>query len=144
MPCFLKVESNNNRYFARGIPFESLKTLTLYNLSSCLSSWILNTSYIMNLNKYTKCTLLGSYTPVSVLHSFSRLTNMKVSKPTNMKVDYTQQHEPSTDLHTCSMFVTQPPWDTFIYLFRWEQARELILQTFVNVFKCIDQYIEWK
>ena len=51
--------------------------------------------------------LLGSYTPVSVPHSVSRLTNMKVSKPTNMKVNYTHQHEPSPDLQTRSMFVMQ-------------------------------------
>ena len=38
--------------------------------------------------------LLGSYTPVSVPYSPFRLTNMKVSTPTNMKVDYTHQHDP--------------------------------------------------
>ena len=37
---------------------------------------------------------------------------MKVSTPTNIKVYYTHQHEPSLDRQTWSMFVTQP----FLYV----------------------------
>ena len=53
----------------------------------------LGRNQILDLKKYIPPTthatwlLLGSYTPVSVPHSLFRLTNMKVSKPTNMKVD---------------------------------------------------------
>ena len=53
--------------------------------------------------------LLGSYTPVSVPHSLFRLTNMRVSKQTNMNLHQTHQHEPLLDRRTWSTSVTQPP-----------------------------------
>ena len=53
--------------------------------------------------------LVGSYNSLLVPHSLFKLTNMTVSKPTNMKVDYTHQHEPLLDRRTLSTSVTQPP-----------------------------------
>ena len=50
--------------------------------------------------------LLGSYTPVSVPHSLSRLTNLKVSKPTNMNLVQTDQHEGR--LHPPTLTITRP------------------------------------
>ena len=46
-------------------------------------------------NPDTKLSLLGSYTPVLVPHSLFKLTNMKVkvSKPTNMNLNQTHEHE---------------------------------------------------
>ena len=53
--------------------------------------------------------MLGSYTPVSVPHSLFKLTNMKVSKPTNMNLNQTHEHECCNTAEHYAWLVTQPP-----------------------------------
>ena len=59
------------------------------------NNYLMKTRQFFSLNALN-WVVLGIYTPISVPYSLFKLTNMTVSKPTNMMVDYTHQHIPGT------------------------------------------------
>ena len=93
------------------------------NLSLCFKALFM--SRLMSVFLSKNQVLLGSYTPVSASHSSTRLTNMKVS--------YTDQHQPQPNPPTNMNHVQTP---VMYYSDHFLHCRDLCLTTITKCTSC--------